>query len=80
MMRFRMLSLLLLACLVLLIILLLRQAALTHRQETARLKQEARDVSSKYIAPPATTDFAILFLPIEGLYAEIVNRGMVERL
>ena len=47
---------------------------------TARLKQEAKDVSSKYIAPPATTDFAILFLPFEGLYAEAVNRGMVEEL
>ena len=47
---------------------------------TTRLKQEAKDVSSKYIAPPATTDFAILFLPFEGLYAECVNRGMVEEL
>ena len=47
---------------------------------TNRLKQEARDVSSKYIAPPDTTDFAIIFLPFEGLYAEAVNRGMVEEL
>ena len=47
---------------------------------TTRLKQEAKDVSSKYIAPPATTDFAILFLPFEGLYVEAVNRGMVEEL
>ena len=47
---------------------------------TTRLKQEARDVSGKYIAPPATTDFAIIFLPFEGLYAEAVNRGMVEEL
>ena len=47
---------------------------------TTRLKQEAKDVSSKYIAPPATTDFAIIFLPLEGLYAEAVNRGMVEEL
>ena len=47
---------------------------------TTRLKQEAKDVSSKYIAPPATTDFAIIFLPFEGLYAEAVNRGMVEEL
>ena len=47
---------------------------------TNRLKQEAKDVSSKYIAPPATTDFAIIFLPFEGLYAEAVNRGMVEEL
>ena len=47
---------------------------------TNRLKQEAKDVSSKYIAPPDTTDFAIIFLPFEGLYAEAVNRGMVEEL
>lgn len=47
---------------------------------TARLKQEAKDISSKYIDPPQTTDFAILFLPFEGLYAEAVNRGMVEEL
>ena len=46
----------------------------------ARLKQEAKDVAAKYIAPPATTDFAIIFLPFEGLYAEAVNRGMVEEL
>lgn len=47
---------------------------------TARLKQEAKDIASKYIDPPYTTDFAILFLPFEGLYAEAVNRGMVEEL
>ena len=47
---------------------------------TTRLKQEAKDVSGKYIAPPATTDFAIIFLPFEGLYAEAVNRGMVAEL
>ena len=46
----------------------------------ARLKSEARDIHSKYIDPPNTTDFAILFLPFEGLYAEAVNRGMVEEL
>ncbi len=45
-----------------------------------RLKSEARDIHSKYIDPPNTTDFAILFLPFEGLYAEAVNRGMVEEL
>lgn len=47
---------------------------------TARLKQEAKDIAAKYIDPPHTTDFAILFLPFEGLYAEAVNRGMVEEL
>lgn len=46
----------------------------------ARLKSEAKDIRIKYIDPPNTTDFAILFLPFEGLYAEAVNRGMVEEL
>lgn len=44
----------------------------------ARLRQEAKDIHDKYIDPPNTTEFAILFLPFEGLYAEAVNRGMVE--
>ncbi len=42
------------------------------------IKAEAKDVSSKYISPPYTTDFAIMFLPTEGLYAEIVQMGMIE--
>ncbi len=44
----------------------------------SRLKQEAKDIHEKYIAPPHTTNFGILFLPFEGLYAEVVNRGLVE--
>ena len=40
----------------------------------ARIKDEARKIHDKYIDPPATTDFGILYLPIEGLYAEIVQR------
>jgi DNA recombination protein RmuC len=39
-----------------------------------RVKQEAKKISEKYISPPKTTDFAILFLPLEGLYAEILRR------
>ena len=38
-----------------------------------RMKQEAKRIAGKYIAPPYTTDFAIMFLPIEGLYAEVVQ-------
>ena len=38
-----------------------------------RMKQEARRIAGKYIAPPHTTDFAVMFLPIEGLYAEVVQ-------
>lgn len=43
-----------------------------------RLKAEAKDIRDKYIDPPNTTDFAILFLPVEGLYAEAINQGLVE--
>ncbi len=44
------------------------------------MKRCARSIRNKYIKPPYTTDFAILFLPFEGLYAEVVNMGMVELL
>lgn len=44
-----------------------------------RLKSEARDIRDKYLNPPHTTDFGILFIPIEGLYAEILRRpGLFE--
>ena len=39
-----------------------------------------RDVRDKYIDPPRTTDFAIMFLPTEGIYAEVVRLGMIEKL
>ncbi len=45
-----------------------------------RMKAEAKDIRTKYIDPPHTTDFGILFLPFEGLYAEAVNRGYIEEL
>ena len=45
-----------------------------------RLISEAKDIHEKYVAPPHTTDFAIMFLPVEGLYAEAVNRGLIEEL
>lgn len=38
------------------------------------IKSEARDIRTKYIEPPYTTDFGIMFLPFEGLYAEVVRR------
>lgn len=44
------------------------------------IKSEAKDIHSKYIEPPYTTDFGIMFLPFEGLYAEVVRRGMLETL
>ncbi|WP_330586665.1 DNA recombination protein RmuC [Aminipila terrae] len=42
------------------------------------IKKAAKDIHEKYVEPPATTDFAIMFLPFEGLYAEVVRRGLVE--
>ncbi len=46
----------------------------------ARIRGFARDIRDKYINPPYTTEFAIMFLPTEGLYAEAVRLGLVERL
>ena len=47
----------------------------------ARVKLEARTIRDKYVDPPATTDFAILFLPTEGLYAEALRRpGLADTL
>ncbi|MCM1306866.1 MAG: DNA recombination protein RmuC [Bacteroides sp.] len=47
----------------------------------ARIKQEAMSIRDKYVKPPKTTDFAIMYLPTEGLFAEIVKRdGLMETL
>ncbi len=51
---------------------------LTLKALLATIKNEAKDIHDKYIDPPNTTEFAIMFLPFEGLYSEVVNRGMVE--
>ena len=53
-------------------------AAAAHALER-RVREEARKIHAKYVAPPHTTDFAILFLPTEGLYAEVIRRpGLFE--
>ena len=52
------------------------QAALTVLDR--RIKSFAKDIRDKYISPPDTTDFAIMFLPTEGLYAEVIRRGLFE--
>ncbi len=44
-----------------------------HKAIAKRIKEEAKKISEKYIMVPATTDFAVMFLPIEGLYAEVVR-------
>ncbi|MGI5998305.1 MAG: DNA recombination protein RmuC, partial [Lutispora sp.] len=51
------------------------------KQLENRIKAEAKRISEKYINPPTTTDFAIMFLPIESLYAEIAKRsGLIEHI
>ena len=44
------------------------------------IRKSAKDINEKYIAPPYTTNFGIMFLPFEGLYAEVINHGLVEKL
>ena len=51
-----------------------------RRERAFEIKRAAKSIHDKYIAPPYTTDFALLFLPFEGLYAEVVNLGLVEYL
>jgi DNA recombination protein RmuC len=49
------------------------------KQLENRVKTCARDISEKYLNPPKTTDFGILFLPIEGLFAEVIRRtGLID--
>lgn len=50
------------------------QVEAARKALVARLKQEAKRISDKYIVPPHTTDFAVMFLPVEGLYAEAVQQ------
>ncbi len=49
-----------------------------RRQLSAVLRKSARDIREKYVEPPHTTAFGILFLPFEGLYADVVNLGLLE--
>jgi DNA recombination protein RmuC len=44
---------------------------------SSAIVQEAKRIAGKYIAPPYTTDFAVLYLPLEGLYAEVLQLGGV---
>ena len=64
-----------------------REAGDAEGQENAakkleqRLRLEAKSIAEKYVSPPHTTDFALLFLPTEGLYAEVLQRpGLAEEL
>ena len=56
-------------------------ADIALKQLERRLKSEARDIQNKYLCPPQTTDFAIMYLPIEGLFAAAVNLpGLLDEL
>ncbi|WP_408058248.1 DNA recombination protein RmuC [Undibacterium crateris] len=48
--------------------------ALAGKELERSIRNEARTIAEKYVSPPLTTDFAILFLPTEGLYAEVMRR------
>lgn len=54
--------------------------AAARRQLAAVLRQEAKEIHDKYIEVPYTTAFGVLFLPFEGLYAEVVGTGVAEAL
>jgi DNA recombination protein RmuC len=58
------------------------KAAADHRRALeGRIIEEAKKIHAKYVAPPYTTDFAVLFLPVEGLYAEVIRiDGLCERI
>jgi len=59
----------------------LEAAELARKGLEERVLGEARSIRDKYVSPPRTTDFAVLFLPSEGIYAELLRRpGLVERL
>ena len=57
-----------------------RAVEAAYKNLEAVIKSEAKDIRTKYVAVPYTTNFAIMFLPAEGLYAEVVSLGMVELL
>ena len=57
------------------------QADLCGKALEVRVRLEAKSIAEKYLAPPHTTDFAVMFLPTEGLYAEVLRRpGLMESL
>lgn len=51
------------------------QVEAAQKMLEATIKKMAKDISEKYIDPPSTTDFAIMFLPFEGIYAEVVRKA-----
>ncbi|HYZ40824.1 MAG TPA: DNA recombination protein RmuC, partial [Stellaceae bacterium] len=56
----------------------LEAAEVASRAIEMRVRNAAKDISTKYVAPPRSTDFAVMFLPTEGLFAEVIRRpGLV---
>ena len=53
---------------------------LAAKELDKRVRGFGKDIHDKYLAPGHTTDFGVMFLPVEGLYAEVVRRGTAERL
>ena len=53
------------------------KVALQTKQLVDTVKKMAKDINEKYLAPPHTTDFGILFLPVEGLYAELARDSVL---
>lgn len=52
----------------------LQEVEIQSRNLEQRIKDEAKSISEKYICPPQTTDFAVMYLPVEGLYAEFIRK------
>lgn len=52
-----------------------QEIEIAGRMLESTIRKMAKDISTKYLAPPATTDFGIMFLPFEGIYAEVVRRS-----
>ena len=52
----------------------LQEVELQSKNLELRIKEEAKSISEKYICPPQTTDFAVMYLPVEGLYAEVIRK------
>ncbi len=53
---------------------------LKREQLKNTIRQMAKDIKTKYVNPPKTTNFAVMFLPVEGLYAEVAKMGLIEEL
>lgn len=52
----------------------MREVEVQTKNLEARIKEEAKNICEKYISVPTTTDFAVMYLPVEGLYAEVIRR------